>query len=257
MQMNKKEICKAIEDGKTTLGIEFGSTRIKAVLINDDFEPIAAGSYEWENRYENGVWTYHLEDVWAGLQVCYQSLQKDVLERYAAPLQNLRSIGISAMMHGYLPFDDQENLLVPFRTWRNTITAQAAEELTGLFQFNIPQRWSVAHLYQAILNQEPHVPSISFLTTLAGYVHWKLTDKKVIGIGDASGMFPIDSYNSSFHETMLDQINLKLDAKAIPWNLQDILPRVLLAGEPAGVLTEEIALLSVLVIFPLALPFLP
>ena len=239
MQMNKKEIYKAIEEGKTTLGIEFGSTRIKAVLINDDFEPIAAGSYEWENRYENGVWTYHLEDVWVGLQVCYQSLQKDVLERYAAPLQNLRSIGISAMMHGYLPFDDQENLLVPFRTWRNTITAQAAEELTGLFQFNIPQRWSVAHLYQAILNQEPHVPSISFLTTLAGYVHWKLTDQKVIGIGDASGMFPIDSYNSSFHETMLDQINLKLDAKAIPWNLQDILPRVLLAGYPAGVLTEE------------------
>ena len=171
-------IQKAIESGKTTLGIEFGSTRIKAVLIGEDHMPIAAGSYGWENRYENGVWTYSLEDVWTGLEQSYRNLSKEFLEKYNTPLKTIGAIGFSAMMHGYMAFDKDGNQLVPFRTWRNTVTGQASEKLTELFQFNIPQRWSIAHLYQAILNKEPHVKDISYLTTLAGYVHWKLTGQK-------------------------------------------------------------------------------
>jgi len=193
----KLDIRSAIERGKTALGVELGSTRIKAVLIGEDYTPIASGSYEWENRYENGVWTYSLEDVWTGLQESYRRLSREVLENYDTPLQTIGAIGFSAMMHGYMAFDKDGNLLVPFRTWRNTITGKAAKKLTGLFQFNIPQRWSIAHLYQAIMNKEPHVKDINHQTTLAGYVHWKLTGNKVLGVGEASGMFPIDSRTNS------------------------------------------------------------
>lgn len=230
---------KAIDSGKTALGIEFGSTRIKAVLIGEDQLPIASGSHEWENCYENGVWTYHLEDVWTGLQDCYQKLNSGLVDKYQVSLQVVGAIGFSAMMHGYLVFDKGGNLLVPFRTWRNTTTAQAAEQLTDLFQFNIPQRWSIAHLYQAILNQEPHVADIHFLTTLAGYVHWKLTGKKVLGVGDASGMFPNDAKTIDYDERLIKMFNKKLTAKKIPWQVQDILPKILVAGDDAGVLTEE------------------
>lgn len=241
--MNQNDTRKAIESGKTVLGIELGSTRIKAVLIDEDHRPIASGSYGWENRYENGAWTYHLEDVWTGLQESYRKLSSEVLENYNTPLQTAGAIGFSAMMHGYLAFDQDGNLLVPFRTWRNTSTAHAAEKLTDLFQFNIPQRWSIAHLYQAILNTEPHVRDLSQLTTLAGYVHWNLTGQKVVGVGEASGMFPIDSWTNDYDERKIQQFNEMLQAEGSPWKLRDILPRVLLAGEPAGVLTEEGALL--------------
>jgi sugar (pentulose or hexulose) kinase len=237
--MDQIEVQKAIEGGKTTLGIEFGSTRIKAVLIGEEHAPIASGSHEWDNRYENGVWTYHLEDVWTGLQDSFQKLSSEVLERYNTPLKTIGAIGFSGMMHGYLAFDRGGNLLVPFRTWRNTITGQAAGKLTDLFQFSIPQRWSIAHLYQAILNKEPHVRDIHFQTTLAGYIHWKLTGQKVLGIGEASGMFPIDSTINDYHANMLNLFNDCLKAENIPWKLQDILPKVLLAGAAGGMLTEE------------------
>lgn len=237
--MNQDDFQKAIESGKTILGIEFGSTRIKAVLIADDHTPIASGSHEWENRYENGVWTYSLEDVWTGLQESYRKLSGEVLANYNTPLQTLGAIGFSAMMHGYLVFDRDGNLLVPFRTWRNTMTGQAAEKLTNLFQFNIPQRWSIAHLYQAIMNEEPHVRDIRFQTTLAGYVHWKLTGQKVLGVGEASGMFPIDSKTNDYQERMIEQINGLLAVEKLPFKLQDILPKVLVAGDSAGNLTEE------------------
>jgi sugar (pentulose or hexulose) kinase len=237
--MDQNDIRKAVESGETALGIEFGSTRIKAVLIGEDHAPIASGSHEWENRYENGVWTYHLEDVWAGLQASFRNLRSEVQEKYGVPLKTVGAIGFSAMMHGYLAFDKNGKLLVPFRTWRNTITAKAAEQLTKLFHFNIPQRWSIAHLYQAILNQEPHVRSVHFQTTLAGYVHWMLTGQKVLGVGEASGMFPIDSKTNDYDARMLKLFNAKLKTKKIPWKLQDILPTVLMAGDGAGNLTEE------------------
>ncbi len=219
--MNRNDTQKAIESGKTVLGIEFGSTRIKAVLIGEDHAPIASGSHEWENQYENGVWTYSLEDVWKGLQESYRNLSKDVPEKYNTPLKTIGAIGFSAMMHGYMAFDKEGNLLVPFRTWRNTITGQAAEKLTDLFQFNIPQRWSIAHLYQAILNKEAHIKYISHQTTLAGYVHWKLTGQKVLGVGEASGMFPIDSKTNDYDARMIGQFNEQLKAEKIPWKLQD------------------------------------
>jgi len=237
--MNPNDIQKAIESGKTVLGIEFGSTRIKAVLIGEDHTPIASGSHEWENRYENGVWTYHLDDVWAGLQDSYRNLSKEVSEKYHTSLKTIGAIGFSAMMHGYLVFDKDGTLLVPFRTWRNTTTGKAAKKLTDLFQFNIPQRWSIAHLYQAILNKEPHVRHIHHQTTLAGYVHWQLTGHKVLGVGEASGMFPIDSKTNDYHKRFLKLFNEQLKAKKIPWKLQDILPKVLMAGEPAGTLSEQ------------------
>jgi len=237
--MDRNDIQKAIESGKTALGIEFGSTRIKAVLIGEDYAPLASGSHEWENRYENGIWTYSLEDVWSGLQDSYRKLKEEVSETYNLPLQTVGAIGFSAMMHGYMAFDKDGDQLVPFRTWRNTITGQAAEKLTELFQFNIPQRWSIAHLYQAILNKEPHIKDISHLTTLAGYVHWMLTGQKVLGVGEASGMFPIDSQTNDYDERMLGQFNKLLKAEGISWTLQDILPKVLVAGDEAGVLTEE------------------
>ena len=236
--MNQNDSQKAIESGKTALGIELGSTRIKAVLIGADHRPMASGSHEWENRYENGIWTYSLEEVWTGLQESFRNLSHDVLAKYSTPLKTIGAMGFSAMMHGYMVFDKAGNKLVPFRTWRNTITGQAAEELTELFQFNIPQRWSIAHLYQAILNQDLHIHEISHLTTLAGYVHWQLTGQKVLGVGEASGVFPIDSQSNNYDEQMLKQFNQRLEAENIAWKLQDILPQVLVAGESAGVLTE-------------------
>jgi sugar (pentulose or hexulose) kinase len=238
MNMNRNDTQKAIESGKTALGVEFGSTRIKAVLIGEDHMSIASGSYEWENRYENSIWTYSLEDVWTGLQESYRKLSNEASEKYSTPLQTIGAIGFSGMMHGYLAFDKDGDLLVPFRTWRNTITGKAAEKLTDLFQFNIPQRWSIAHLYQAILNKEPHVKDISHLTTLAGYVHWKLTGQKVLGVGEASGMFPIDSKTNDYDERMIELFNECLKAENISWKLQDILPKVCVAGDAAGILTE-------------------
>ncbi len=237
--MDRNDRQKAIESGKTLLGVELGSTRIKAVLISEDHMPIASGSHEWENRHENGVWTYSLEDVWTGLQESYRNLSKEVLEKYNTPLKTIGALGFSAMMHGYMAFDSDGNLLVPFRTWRNTITGQASEQLTERFQFNIPQRWSIAHLYQAILNREPHIKDISHLTTLAGYVHWKLTGQKVLSVGEASGMFPIDGKINDYDEGKIEIFNERLAAKSISWKLQDILPKVLVAGDAAGVLTEE------------------
>jgi sugar (pentulose or hexulose) kinase len=237
--MDRVETKKSIESGRTALGIELGSTRIKAVLIGENFQPIASGSHAWENRYEDGIWTYSLDDVWVGLQESYRNLRSEILENYSTPLKTIGAVGFSAMMHGYMAFDKDGNLLVPFRTWRNTITGQASEQLTDLFMFNIPQRWSIAHLYQAILNREAHVSDICHLTTLAGYVHWKLTGQKVLGVGEAAGMFPIDSNANDYDAHMIDLFNQRLEAENIPWKLQDILPNVLAAGDGAGLLTDE------------------
>jgi sugar (pentulose or hexulose) kinase len=225
--------------GRESLGIEFGSTRIKAVLVDEDCNPIASGGHTWENRFENGVWTYHNDDIWNGLQDAYSNLNKECEEKFGTAITQLASIGFSAMMHGYLPFDKDGNQLAEFRTWRNTITAESALQLTELFNFNIPQRWSIAHLYQAILNGEEHVNNIAFLTTLAGYVHWQLSGQKVLGIGEASGMFPIDSNTNQFDENMLTKFSSLDNVKAYDWDIRDILPRVLLAGENAGTLTEK------------------
>lgn len=237
--MERRQAIENLKAGKTVLGIEFGSTRIKAVLIGPDFIPMASGGYEWENRFENGIWTYPLEDVWKGLQSCYRALTEDVQAQYGVSLQTVRSIGFSAMMHGYLAFDGDGQLLVPFRTWRNTTTAPAAEELSQLFQFNIPQRWSVAHLYQAMLNREEHLPQIRYLTTLSGYVHWMLTGEKVLGVGDASGMFPIDSSTGTYDQHMVELFDQKLKEYGLPYQMAEIFPKVLSAGEDAGVLTEK------------------
>ena len=236
MSLDKKKI---IEEGKAVLGIEFGSTRIKAVLIDEENNPIASGSHEWENQYENGVWTYSLEAIWDGLRDCYGDLVRDVKEQYDVSLKKLGAIGISAMMHGYMAFDKQDNLLVPFRTWRNTITGRASKELTDLFDYHIPERWSIAHLYQAILNKEPHVKEVEFFTTLAGYIHWKLTGKKVLGVGDASGMFPIDIETKNYNTLMMKQFDALVEIEGYDLKVENLLPKVLLAGEDAGALTEE------------------
>ena len=228
-----------IQNGKAILGIEFGSTRIKSVLINSNHEVIASGSHEWENGYVDGIWTYSEEAILSGLQSSYADLKKDVFTRYQIKLTKIAGLGISAMMHGYLPFDSGMNLLVPFRTWRNTITGQAAEELTNLFSFNMPQRWSLSHLYQAILNDESHVKDITFLTTLAGWIHYLLTGEKVLGVGDASGMMPIDSDTCTYDASMVSAFDKLIADKKFPWKLADILPRVLVAGENAGYLTEK------------------
>lgn len=237
--MTESLIAAAIKEGRAALGIELGSTRIKAVLIAPNHTPVAQGEHEWENRLENGIWTYSLEDVWSGLQSAFSDLAACVRKTYQTELRSVSSIGISAMMHGYLVFDKDGQQLVPFRTWRNTITKEAAEKLTAEFGFNIPQRWSVAHLYQAILNGEEHVPQVDYLTTLAGYVHWRLTGKKVLGVGDAAGMFPIDSAAGTYDRGMLHKFDSLVEERQYPWKLEGILPKVLLAGEDAGTLTEE------------------
>lgn len=228
-----------INGGKAILGIEFGSTRIKAVLIDDEHRPLASGSYEWENRLENGFWTYSLEDIWTGLQESYRNLTADVRKQYDVEITKLASIGFSAMMHGYMAFNAEGKLLVPFRTWRNSTTGAAADKLTELFSYNIPQRWSIAHLYQAILNGEEHVKDIDYLTTLAGYIHWQLTGHKVLGVGDASGMFPIDSSTGDYHASMVQKFDELIQDRNYSWTLTQILPQVLAAGEEAGLLTEE------------------
>lgn len=234
-----QEMKTAIQEGRTALGIELGSTRIKAVLIDEKGTPLASGSYDWENQLVDGIWTYDLSQVWKGLSESYQSLVADVKEKYDTALTNVGSLGISAMMHGYLAFDEDGELLVPFRTWRNTMTEQAVKVLTDLFQYNIPQRWSIAHLYQAVLNGEEHVKKVRYITTLAGYVHWKLTGEKVLGIGDASGMFPIDSNSKDYNQRMVGQFDQLMAEKQYTWKLAGILPRVLAAGEDAGKLTKE------------------
>lgn len=234
--MGAKEV---IESGKAVIGLEFGSTRIKAVLVDDKNVPIAAGTHDWENRYENGIWTYSEEDIWTGLTDCYRSLKADVKEKYGVTLKKVGAIGFSAMMHGYLVFDKNGKLLVPFRTWRNSITGPAAEELTKLFDYNIPQRWSIAHLYQAILNGEAHLPEIDYMTTLEGFIHWKLTGRRVIGVGEASGMFPIDIKTKNYDAVMVDKFDKLIAPKGFSWKLSDIMPEVLLAGDEAGVLTPE------------------
>ena len=222
-----------------SLGIELGSTRIKAVLVGDTCKPVAQGDFTWENRLENGIWTYPLEEVWQGVQAAYAALAADVLAKCSQPLTTVGCIGVSAMMHGYLAFDAAGKLLVPFRTWRNTMTGAAAEELTSAFGFNIPQRWSATHLYQAMLNREPHLPQLDFFTTLAGYVHWQLTGRKVLGEGDASGMFPIDSTTGGYDAAMLAKFNALADKQGCPVDLVKLLPTVLPAGEDAGMLTVE------------------
>ncbi|MFN7252284.1 MAG: xylulokinase [Anaerobacillus sp.] len=233
------DVKNAIQSGKTVLGIELGSTRIKAVLIGEDNAPIASGSHDWENSYVSNIWTYSVEDIWKGIQDSYQKLGNDVKERYGVTLQTVGAIGFSAMMHGYMIFNKEGELLVPFRTWRNNITEQASVELTKLFNYNIPQRWSIAHLYQAILNEEDHINEITFQTTLAGYIHWKLTGNKVLGVGEASGVFPIDLNTKNYNQKMVGQFNGLLASRNLAWTLEDILPDVLVAGESAGVLTEE------------------
>ena len=228
-----------IAAGKTALGIEFGSTRIKAVLVDEDNNVIAQGDHGWENRLENGVWTYSLDDIWTGLQDCYANLAKDVKEKYDEELTTVGALGFSAMMHGYLAFDEKDELLVPFRTWRNTITGEAAKELSEALNFNMPQRWSISHYYQAILNKEEHIPSVSFFTTLAGYVHWMLSGEKVLGNGDASGMFPINSSTKQYDAKMLETFNKMTAEKGITTKVEDLMPKVLCAGEDAGKLTAE------------------
>ena len=235
-EMSAKTI---IESGKAILGIEFGSTRIKAVLIDTDNNPIAQGSFEWENQLVDGLWTYSIDTIWKGLQDCYADLRKNVKAEYDCEIKQLAAIGISAMMHGYMAFGKDENILVPFRTWRNTNTAKAAAELSELFHFNIPLRWSISHVYQAILNGEDHINKIDFLTTLAGYIHWQLTGKKVLGVGDASGMLPIDSNTNNYDAEMVAKFDKLIETKNLGWKILDILPEVLNAGEDAGVLTEE------------------
>ncbi|WP_238858939.1 MULTISPECIES: FGGY-family carbohydrate kinase [unclassified Clostridium] len=258
MGLEMSNIKNAIINGKTVLGIELGSTRIKAVLIDENNTPIASGSHDWENKYVNNIWTYGLDDIWTGVQDSYKKMAEDVKEKYGVTIETIGAIGFSAMMHGYMVFNKEGELLVPFRTWRNTITEKASEELTKLFNYHIPQRWSIAHLYQAILNGEEHVADIDFQTTLEGYIHWKLTGEKVIGVGEASGMFPIDIDTKNYNARMIDQFDELVAPKNFSWKLGDILPKVLLAGENAGVLTEEGAkLLDVTGQLKAGIPFCP
>ncbi|MGA8943788.1 MAG: FGGY-family carbohydrate kinase [Thermoactinomyces sp.] len=237
--MNIVETSKAIQQGNVSLGIELGSTRIKAVLVTDDFNTVASGSCVWENKFENGIWTYPLDEVWKGIQRSYTQIAAEVQSKYHITLTKIGAIGVSAMMHGYLAFSKNGELLTPFRTWRNNITEQAADELTKVFNFNIPQRWSIAHLYQAVLNKESHVKDIDFITTLAGYVHWKLSGEKVLGIGDASGVFPIDESTGTYSADLLDKFGCLEKVASYQWKIRDILPGVLKAGEYAGRLTRE------------------
>ncbi|GKQ42373.1 L-ribulokinase [Companilactobacillus sp. RD055328] len=237
--MNLIKTSQAIEQGNVSLGIELGSTTIKTVLVTDDFNTIASGSYVWENQFIDNVWTYSIDNVWEGIQTSYSQLAAEVQSKYHIPLTKISSIGISAMMHGYLAFDKNNELLVPFRTWRNNITGSAANELTEEFQFNIPQRWTIAHLYQSILNNEEHVKNIDFVTTLAGYVHWKLSGEKILGVGDASGVFPIDESTHKYSKDMLNKFSSLEKVKSYDWDIKNILPDVLDAGEQAGALSEK------------------
>ena len=232
---------------KSYLGIELGSTRIKAVSIDEKYRPVSSGDYTWASSYENSVWTYSLEEVWKGLKAALSAVENR---------EQIAAAGVSAMMHGYLAFDRDWNLLVPFRTWQNTITGQAAAELTSLFGFNIPQRWSIAHLYQAILNGEEHVSRLAHITTLAGYVHYMLTGVNAVGVGEASGMFPIDSDTLTYDDAMLEKFDRLTAARELPWKLADLLPKVLAAGQSAGKLTEAG---SVLLdgLLPAGIPFAP
>ena len=224
---------------ETVLGIELGSTRIKSVLLDRNHKPIATGSFEWENKLINGIWTYSMEDVDKGIKTCFSELKKDFKNTFGMDLTKVGAIGISGMMHGYLVLDKNGELLTEFRTWRNTITEKAAEKLTEYLNFNIPQRWSVAHLYQAILNKEAHLSNIDYITTLAGYIHLKLTGKKVIGVGEASGKFPIDPKTLDYNQEMVDKFDKLIENENLPWKFRDIFPKVLNAGENAGILTEE------------------
>ena len=228
-----------IEEGKAYLGIEFGSTRIKGVVCDGEGNVLAMGGFGWENSLKDGIWTYSEKEIFNGLKACYADTAKNIENQYGIRVKRFAGIGISAMMHGYLAFDAQNHLLVPFRTWRNTITGEAAEKLTKEFQYNIPQRWSISHLYQAMLNKEEHVKDIDFFTTLAGFVHWKLTGRKVLGVGDASGMFPIDPSTKTYDRTMMEKFDALAKETALSKNLADLLPEVLSAGEAAGVLTKE------------------
>ena len=232
-------IAEKIRAGKTSLGIEFGSTRIKAVLIDDTYRTIASGDYGWASHLEHGLWSYTVEEIWKGLQTAYAEMAGDVEAAYGEKLTRIGHIGFSAMMHGYLAFDEAGELLVPFRTWQNTNTHEAHEKLSELFQYNIPERWSIAHLYQCVLDNEEHVSKVAFFTTLAGYVHWKLTGRKVLGVGDASGMFPIDPTTRTWEAEFIRQFNELPEVAAQPWKLEDLLPEPLVAGTPAGELTEE------------------
>ncbi|MGA4710259.1 xylulokinase [Bacillus safensis] len=235
--MNHKETAKALKEGRTSLGIEFGSTRIKAILIDEEFQPIAQGAYEWESFLQDGIWTYNLIDIITGLQVAYREMKEQAEQKYGVTIQTIGSIGVSAMMHGYVACDHTGEVLVPFRTWRNATTIEASQKLTDVFQFHIPERWSIAHLYQAVLEEEKHLSRLEYMTTLSGYIHWLLTGKQAIGIGDASGMFPIDDETKDYNEEMLQQFEALIAEKGYPWKLRHLLPRVYLAGEEAGVLT--------------------
>lgn len=237
--MDQKRLIQEIQEGQTVLGIELGSTRIKAILINSENEVIAQGGHDWENTLLDGIWTYALDDVWKGISSCFAELKAEVRSKYGVPLKRTKAMGVSAMMHGYLAFDKEGELLVPFRTWRNTMTSAAAEQLSELFDYPVPERWSISHLYQAILNQEPHVKKLGYLTTLAGYVHYKLTGNRVLGIGDASGMFPVDTAIQNYDNTMLAKFAEKVASYKYAWNLEELLPSFLNAGETAGTLTKE------------------
>ena len=234
--MNIKKI---ITSGKTALGIELGSTRIKAVLVDYSGQVLAVGIYDWENSFVDGIWTYSLENIHKGVQACYASLKDDVWERYGVILTKIGSMGVSAMMHGYMALNQDGKQIAPFQTWRNTNTQKAADELTELFQFNIPLRWTIAHLYQRMLDKEAHVVDLDYVTTLSGYIHWLLTGERVIGIGDASGMFPIDSEKHDYNEKMIQQFHTLAAPYGYGWTLRDIFPEVRVAGEQAGTLTEK------------------
>src|SRR3954447_21660852 len=233
------DVGEAITGGRTALGIELGSTRIKAVLVGPDHAPLAVGSHDWENQFVDRLWTYSLEAVWAGVQQSFAALADDVRQRHGVELAGVGALGVSAMMHGYLAFDADGELLTPFRTWRNTNTGRSAERLSAEFGVNIPHRWSVAHLYQAILDGEEHVGRLAPLTTLAGYVHWQLTGEKVLGVGDASGMFPIDVGTGGYDATMLARFDQLVAGAGVKLTLADLLPAIKVAGQPAGRLTDK------------------
>lgn len=239
MSDSQDKIAEKISSGRTSLGIEFGSTRIKAVLIDDERNTIATGDYGWQSHLVDGLWSYDVDKIWRGLQSVYADVADRVEAQYGQKLVRIGQIGFSAMMHGYLAFNEDGELLVPFRTWQNTNTSEAHERLSQLFQYNIPERWSIAHLYQAVLNDEPHIGSVRYFTTLAGYVHWKLTGRKVLGVGDASGMFPIDPQTKTYEQDFIERFDALPEVAAQPWKLEDLLPEPLVAGAPAGELTAE------------------